>query len=174
MPPVTAKSTASLSDALLALDQGLSRSTSVEAGLACALEAIIDLTGATFGSGQLPDREGTLLLAVHHNMESEFCAVFARVRSTQATVCGRAFAQGRSVQVEDVMCDEAFAPFRSVAERQGFRAVLSTPCISLRGELQAMLSVHFRQPGRRPEADMVNTYLLARRAADWLEYLRGR
>lgn len=37
-----------------------------------------------------------------------------------------------------------------------------------------MLSVHFREPGRRPEADMVNTYLLARRAADWLEYLRGR
>ena len=81
-------------------------------------------------------------------------------------------AKTRSI-IEDVQCDEAFAPFRSVAAAARFRAVQSTPFVASSGEILGVLSTYFRQPHRLSMREMRLADLHARLAVGLIERARA-
>jgi PAS domain S-box-containing protein len=59
--------------------------------------------------------------------------------------CGLAYASRAAAIVEDTEEDEHFAPYRSAARREGFRAVHSRPLIDRHGQVFGAVSIHFAQ-----------------------------
>jgi len=100
---------------------------------------------------------------------------FERLRETDegSTSEARAIrARTRSV-IEDVLCDEAFTPFRSVAAAARFRAVQSTPLVASSGEILGVLSTYFRQPHQLSMREMTLADLHARLAVDLIDAERA-
>src|SRR5215475_8008650 len=93
--------------------------------LAGALAEVVRLHGVTLGNVQLMDWSSRQLrIAVNHGFGSEFLQVFHRVGMQHGSVCARALRERRPMLVDDVLADAAFEPYRAVAGRAGFRAVL--------------------------------------------------
>jgi PAS domain S-box-containing protein len=137
------------------------------------LVAIMRLQNADFGKVQLHDPErGGLVIVAHRNFPLEFLEHFAFVRSDDCA-SGRAVQRRERIIIEDVECDEAFAPHRAVAAATGFRAVQSTPLISHSGGLLGMLSTHFRKAHRPSDFELRLTDLYARYATQTLERKRA-
>jgi GAF domain-containing protein len=79
-----------------------------------------------------------------------------------------------SVVIEDVVVDDDFAPYRSIAYRSGFRAVQSTPVVSSNGATLGILSTHFATPRRPNEKTMDALKGAARLIADSIIFHRVR
>jgi PAS domain S-box-containing protein len=141
--------------------------------LAEVLDATIALHGADFGNAQLFDPEtGALEIVAQRGFEKEFLDHFKEVRD-ENSACGRAWASGQRVVIEDVQADPGFEPHRRIAASAGVRAVQSTPLISRGGELWGMLSTHFRRTHRPSEHTLGLTDLYARYAADMIDRKRA-
>jgi signal transduction histidine kinase len=136
--------------------------------LRLGLDTIIELHGADFGNLQLYDRKTrTLRLAVHKGFDEPFLAYFAEVDAAHGSVCGQALRTGARVVVEDVEADPEFAPHRHIARGSGFRAVQSTPLISMEtGRPVGMVSTHFREKIRLTRRELELTDIISRQLAD--------
>jgi hypothetical protein len=133
------------------------------------LESAIRMHGADFGNVQLYDeRTKSLTIYAQRGFKQPFLDHFASVSADEACACGVALRTGGAVIVEDVECDEGFAPHRAVAADAGFRAVQSTPLIAGTGRFAGVLSTHFARPHRPSRLAMLTTGLYGRLAADLL------
>lgn len=124
------------------------------------------LTGATFGNVQLVDwRSGELRIVAHHGFLPEFLRYFARVKYDDTCACARVLAGRDAIFISDVMVDAAFAPYRGMAERAGFRAVQSTPLLSASSAFVGVVSTHFPTVHTPTAATLASVGGVARSAA---------
>jgi signal transduction histidine kinase len=137
------------------------------------LSSIVAAHNAAFGSLKTFDlgegtREGTLC---HGFAAGSFQPL--RELGGRETSEARATQTKRRVILEDVECDEAFAPYHSVAAVVGFRAVQSTPLIAPSGEVVGVLSTYFREPHRLSMRERRLADLHARLAVDLIGRARA-
>jgi CheY-like chemotaxis protein len=139
--------------------------TDLQSVLDCVLDNGLELTEATLGNVKLVNQQGYLTIAAQRGFHQEFLDFFHRANADDClTICGRALRDRRAI-ISDVMSDEEFAPWRSVAERAGFRSLQSTPIISGSGALLGIVSTHFPIPHQPTESEMNAVRLLANLAA---------
>jgi PAS domain S-box-containing protein len=147
------------------------------AGLEPLLQEVMDVAvaimGAQRGTLQLLEEE-TLRIAAHHGHQRPFLEFFASAES-RASVCGEATKRGERVVVPDVEQSELFAgtPSLAVLSEAGVRAVQSTPILSRTGRLLGILTTQWGEPYTPDEHDLWRIDLLARQAADLIEYTRA-
>src|SRR5690348_6698545 len=115
---------------LNALSSRLWRKRTLAEGLEEMLAAIIELLGADKGNIQIITDRAALVFAAQQGFDEEFLTYFEEVSAEDQSACGRALRSGERIIVEDVETDHAYAPFREMARRAGYRAVQSTPLIS--------------------------------------------
>jgi GAF domain-containing protein len=148
--------------------------TNLQALLDCALVHCLDLCGTELGNIQLIDwNRGYLEIKSQHGFCDEFLTFFERVTAREGSACARALRTLDSVVIEDVMVDNDFAPYRSIAYRSGFRAVQSTPVVSSSGATLGILSTHFATPRRPNEKTMDALKGVARLIADSIIFHRA-
>lgn len=92
----------------------------------------------------------------------------------EAGACVRAFATGRRAIVFDVETDSSFQQYRGIARFIGFRAVHSTPIVTLAGEILGVISLYFSAPRDPDELEIQFSDMCARHAAEAVESRRNR
>src|SRR5262245_58480627 len=153
----------------------LSSRTDLGSVLGYVLETGLELTGAPLGNIQLMDwPAGYLTIEVQRGFHREFLDFFQRVKADSGSACGRALRERRVVIIQDVMVDEDFVPYRSVAERAKFRSVQSMPFISTSGAFVGILSTHFSIPRHPTECEINAVRSLATLAANAIIRQRAR
>ena len=159
---------------LYRLSAQLLQPASLHAALAQILDASIELIGADMGNIQIyqPARD-TLEIIVQRGFNQESLDRFETVTAGDGTACGRALASRERVIIEDVERDELFRPHRATAARAGYRAVLSVPLISRRGDILGVLSTHCQEPHRPGERELRMLDLYAGHAVDAIERIRA-
>ena len=120
------------------------RWSSFTAQLQGLLNAAITADGALKGNVQLfnPYFDGLQIVA-HHGFDKPFLQQFGLVRWDEPTACGRAYRFGLRVVIPDISIDRFYAPYLSIAQASGYRAVQSTPVIASGGSVIGVLSTHF-------------------------------
>ena len=163
-------------EALKTLNESSSRLWQVRTlkeGLEEMLSATIDLLGADKGNVQVLDPDRLILtIAAQRGFETDFLEFFKEVSAGDNCACGRSLRTGERLIIDDVEHDAPFAPFREVARRADFRAVVSTPLIGKGGTPLGIISAHFRLPHRPSNQDLARLDLYARQAADFIERCR--
>ena len=108
------------------------------------LNAAITADRASKGNVQLfnPYLDGLQIVA-HHGFDKPFLQRFGIVRWDEPTACGRAYRFGLRVVIPDISVDCCYAPYLSIAQASGYRAVQSTPIIQSGGSVIGVLSTHF-------------------------------
>jgi len=151
----------------------LSNCADLQSIVNCVLDGGLELTEATLGNVKLVDqRKGYLTIAAQRGFHREFLDFFNRANADDnLSICGRALRERRAI-ISDVMLDEEFAPWRSVAERAGFRSLQSTPIISGSGALLGIVSTHFPIPHQPTESKMKAVRSLANLAASAIVRVR--
>src|SRR5262245_34534217 len=141
--------------------------------LDCVLDGGVELTDANLGNVKLVDqRQGYLTIAAQRGFQQEFLDFFHRANADDSlSICGRALRERRAI-ISDVMTDEEFTPWQSVAERAGFRSLQSTPLISSSGALVGIISTHFPIPHQPTEHEMNAVRSLAKLAANAIVRVR--
>ena len=138
------------------------------------LEATIELNGADKGNVQLFNEEtGALEIVAQRGFGWQFLDFFREVRLDSNAASGQAMRSGQRVLIPDVMNDELYAPYRSIALLTGYRAVQTTPLLGAGGRLLGMMSTHWSRPYRPSERDQRLTDLYARQVADFIERMRS-
>jgi len=146
---------------------------SLREALDIMISGSIDLLGADMGLIQLLDGETKLLRTVgHQGFKPALPEAFFEFPS-EDTARGRALRSGKTVVIEDIELDEAYAPLRSFARDQGYRAVIAAPLIGRYGAVQGMFSLHFRSPHRPNDADLRRLELFRRRGGDFIERFKA-
>jgi GAF domain-containing protein len=145
--------------------------TSAEMRSVCEplLQQSLALTGAPLGNVQLVDwQAGALDIVAQRGFQPDFLRFFARVNCQDSCACARALATRAPIVIGDVMSDTAFAPYRDIADRAGFRAVQSTPLISSSSALVGMVSTHFPAAHAPTDQELASLREAGRRAADMI------
>src|SRR6185312_10719399 len=93
-------------------------------------------------------------IAVQRGFEKEFLDFFREVTTEDDSACGRALRARERIVIEDIETDEAYAPLRPIAQRAGYRAVVSAPLIGIGGMPLGIVSVHFGTSHRPSEQDL--------------------
>lgn len=145
----------------------VSTTTRLQEALDEILVTAIELFEADFGNIQLfmPEQR-CLRIVAQHGFGVQFLKTLETVRPGDPSAYGRAAAARETCSIEDVTRDPAYAPYREIAAKAGFRAVQAIPLISRSGELVGVLSVHFRMVRSFSDRDRHIGNLLARQAAD--------
>jgi PAS domain S-box-containing protein len=139
-------------------------------GLDEMLAGVIELLGADRGNIQLYDaHKGVLVIAAQHGFDPEFLDFFREVSAEDPSACGRALRSGQCVAIVDVEADAPFAPFREVARKAGYRAVISVPLAANGDAPLGVMSAHFRSVHRPSDADQRRLALYARQAANFIQ-----
>jgi PAS domain S-box-containing protein len=139
------------------------------------LEAAITLTGADKGNIQLLDPStGKLKIFAQQGLNLPFLKFFEYVDPGESAACGAAMERLERVVVEDVTLSPIFRGSEAldVLQREGVRAVQSTPLVSRTGQLLGMISTHFVKVHALSERELQLIDILARQAADILERKR--
>ena len=125
-------------------EKDVDRWSSFTAHLQGLLHAAITADGASKGNVQLfnPYLDGLQIVA-HQGFDKPFLQQFGIVRWDEPTACGRAYRFGLRVVIPDISLDRFYAPYRSIAQASGYRAVQSTPIIQPGGSVIGVLSTHF-------------------------------
>jgi GAF domain-containing protein len=157
------------------LAQKLRDCTGLQMLLDYSLAHCLDLCGTEFGNIQLINwKRGYLEIKSQYGFRDEFLTFFKRVTAKEGSACARALRTLEPVVIEDVMVDDDFAPYRSIAYESGFRAVQSTPVVSSRGATLGILSTHFATPHQPNEKTMDAVKDVARLIADSIIFHRAR
>jgi two-component sensor histidine kinase len=146
-----------------------------KACLGAALEAAIEITGASKGTLQLFDPDANALtIAVQQGFEQPFLDFFKYVHD-DPSACAAAMRSRERVIVEDVTKSQIFAgqPSLNVLSEAGVRSVISTPLAGSSRKIAGMISVHFGQPHRPAEHELHTLDLLAAQTADYLDRKRS-
>jgi PAS domain S-box-containing protein len=157
---------------LYELSSRLTATSDLSSLLGDALDAVIELQGADFGTIQLYDPDtDTFAIFAQRGFGQDFLDHFRSVDARTQCACGIAARDGQRVIIEDVLVHQEFAPHRAIAASAGFRAVQSTPLIDRNsGSFVGILSTHFREPHRPSERELRLTDLYARQAADIIAF----
>jgi len=155
---------------LNAAGRRLWQAESLSHGLQEMLVATIDLLGADMGNVQVFDAERQALrIVAQRGFDDDFIEFFREVSADDSSACGRALRTSQMVVIEDVEQETTFAPYLDAARAAGFRAVVSLPFCSFRGEPLGVLSAHFRSPCRPAAFDLEQLALYGRLAASFVE-----
>ena len=139
------------------------------------LETVIGVTHADFGTIQLVDRSSKRLRIVTERGLPEAFVSFFDTTDNAGGACGAALERGTRIVVEDVrMASEYTETSRRVMLDSGILACQSTPLLSRGGGMLGIISTHFRSPHRCTEKELQFVDLLARHAADFIEYGQRR
>jgi PAS domain S-box-containing protein len=147
------------------------------AGLQPLLQEIMDaavaIVRAEWGTLQLLEGD-SLRIVAHHGHQPPFLEFFAAAEN-RTSVCGEATRRGDRVVVPDVETNSLFAgtPSQVVLREAGVRAVQSTPMINRNGVLLGILTTQWSVPYQPDEHDLWRIDLLARQAADLIEYAKA-
>lgn len=155
------------------MNQRLPASATFEAAIATILADVVALHGAEFGNAQLV-HGAKLVMVAAHGLRSPFLLAFREVRTADGCACGRAWQTGEPVIVADVYQDEAYAPFRAIANEAGYRSVQSTPLIASNGIAFGMVSTLFANRYVPTEIEMGTCKAYCALAADRLQVLLER
>ncbi|WP_442756563.1 CheR family methyltransferase [Methylocystis sp. JAN1] len=139
----------------------------IEQPLGAILDAIIELTGAHFGSIHLLDSvKNALRLVAHRGFEEEAPEPVITLDAFSGSVCGAALSRRERITFEDVEKEPAAKPALQEARAIGYRAVICSPLSATSGKLVGMLILYFREPHQfsSPESRLVD--ICARQAAD--------
>jgi len=141
--------------------------------LALILGALCDVHGTPLGLVWLLSRDGGRLLIEASQGYGE--ATLARLRDVHPGegASGLACLERRRVVIDDTETDPRFAAFRWLSRENGFRAIHSTPMISLTGEIIGAISVHLPAPRRPTEREVSLADIYARKAAVFTERARA-
>jgi PAS domain S-box-containing protein len=144
--------------------------------LQAILETLVDVHNADFGLLSLYDAASKCLTpGASLGFDDVALKALASVEpGPNEGACGSAFATRERAVVEDTETDGRCECYRSMARDVGFRAVHSTPMMTRGGEVMGVISVHFKQPRRPTETEMLLADLCARHAADAMEVARSR
>jgi PAS domain S-box-containing protein len=157
---------------LVELTARVARSMDLRDVLGETLAAVTHLLGTAMGNVLLYDPERkTLSPAASLGLTPEYLKLIERVE-LGAGSCGAAFVRKAQLIVEDVETDPLYAPFLAASRVGGYRAVFSTPLLSLRGEALGTIAVFFREPHRPSERECRMTELYARQAGQAIENAR--
>jgi hypothetical protein len=119
------------------------------------LDGALSLLRADRGNVQILDpATGSLRIVAQHGFDADFLDHFAVV-ADDGSACGRAAAQGTQTVIADVSVDPRFIPHREIAAASGFRAVQSTPLTDHADRVLGVVSVHYPQPYRPPDRDLL-------------------
>jgi PAS domain S-box-containing protein len=115
-----------------------------------------------------------LRIVAQRGLTPQFVDFFGVIAEGEAA-CGLAMQQKRRIVVEDVLTSTVFAgsPARGVLLAEGIRALQSTPLLSRSGEFLGIISTYFGEPHTPSDRTLRLIDLLARQAADWIEYQRS-
>jgi GAF domain-containing protein len=134
------------------------------------LEQAIKMNRAKLANMQILDTSRNCLeMVAHRGFKTDFIEHFRIVTEDDGSVCGRALKSHQTVFVEDVSADEDFLPHLPFARSAGYRAVMSTPLISSRGNIIGVISTHFNLPRRFSQNEKTNFERFCRHAADTIE-----
>jgi hypothetical protein len=132
---------------------GLPLRPTLERALPVLLDRGMWLLDADLGAVQVLDGpSGALRLIAHAGFDDDFVERFAIV--DQGLAAFTRVAEGGRAVVADVHTHPAFAPYRSMAARYGFRAVQATPLRDYTGRTVGMLSTLWRRPVRPTQRDL--------------------
>jgi GAF domain-containing protein len=123
-------------------------------GLRTILNDVIALHGAEFGNIQLAIDNDTLALIEHRGFDQPSLQSLRRVARSGAAVSARAFASRKPVIIPDLFQDRALAPYHSLANAMGVRAMQATPLIDSGGKCVAVVSTHFANVHTPTEIEM--------------------
>lgn len=139
------------------------------------IDAAIHISGADFASVQLIDPLSSKLRVVRtYGLPPSWVDFWNRVPQEQGA-CGMALKRRRLVIVEDVEQSPIFkGPSLKIQLKAGVRAVQSTPIVSRSGKQLGVFSTHYKKPHRPDRHTLQLLDLLARQAADFIEYGRAR
>ena len=149
--------------------RAMSDASRSETILQMALDAAMKASQADMGNVQLAGADGLRIVA-ERGFRHEFLDFFARVDDA-TSACGRALRDGRSIVVEDVARDPAFAGTEAllVVQAAGVIAVQSTPLVGPSGRILGVLSTHYRAPGGPRHKELACIAAIASDAAAALE-----
>jgi signal transduction histidine kinase/CheY-like chemotaxis protein len=136
------------------------------------LDATIAITSADRGVVQLL-HSGSLHIAAQRGFSEEYLERFASVRTGEPSASSRALHSGRTVVIEDVMADSAYAPLHEIAVASGYRGVQATPLRSRSGEILGVLSTHYSAPYHASQRDRRILDLYTQQATDFIERVRN-
>jgi PAS domain S-box-containing protein len=138
------------------------------------LDATMLLLDAQQGNIQLydPVRE-VLEIVAHRGLPEHFLAALRTVSRHDQTASARALREGRRVIIEDVMKDPAYAPYRDIAVRAGYRAVQATPMLGHDGRLLGILATELTEARNFSPQELRILDLYSRQAADAVERARA-
>ncbi|HUN55020.1 MAG TPA: ATP-binding protein [Smithella sp.] len=146
-----------------------------EAVLTEIVDAAIAISGADFGNIQLLDpKSSTLKIAAYRGFPKWWLDYWSNV-SEGSGVCGTALEKGERVMVEDVEKSPIFAGTDAlqIQLKAGIHGVQSTPLVSRSGKPLGMFSTHYKIPHRPDEKALRRLDLLARHAADIIEWVNA-
>jgi hypothetical protein len=132
-----------------------------------SLDSAVAHFGADFGTVQLYDPERrSLRIVAQRNCPARFMAYFESVGNA-TTSCGTALKRRQRVVVGDVATDPLFAgkDATRVLMDCGIRAMHSTPLFCRPARLRGMLTLHYRDARRPPDAQFAFADVLGRRMA---------
>jgi GAF domain-containing protein len=113
---------------------------------------------------------GTLYLRAQRGFGSKFLQHFEAVDKHDTYAWGTALRDKILTAINDVQADARFAEHRNAAALGNFRAALSAPLISPRGQPLGVVSVYFPHPTRFSASDLEAFQRHAERSAaaiDW-------
>jgi GAF domain-containing protein len=137
-------------------------------GLRTILNDVIALHGAEFGNIQLAIDNDTLALIEHRGFDQPSLQSLRRVARSGAAVSARAFASRKPVIIPDLFQDRALAPYHSLANAMGVRAMQATPLIDSGGKCVAVVSTHFANVHTPTEIEMETLQQYGFVAADFI------
>ncbi len=139
------------------------------------VDAAISLSGADFSDIQLLDPISLALRIVAQRGFPPWWLEFWNDVPTLQGSCGLAFERGERVVVGDVEKSPIFTgEALEMQLKAGVRALQSTPIISRSGKLLGVFSTHYKNCYRADERTLQLLDLLARQAADIIEYAQTK
>jgi PAS domain S-box-containing protein len=115
-----------------------------------------------------------LRIVARKGLTPQFIGFFGITAEGHAA-CGLAMKEKRRIVIDNVATSPLFAgsPGGSVLLAEGILALQSTPMLSRSGEFLGVISTHYREPHTPSDWTLRVIDLLARQAADWIEYQRS-
>jgi GAF domain-containing protein len=130
-----------------------------------SLAVSISAQAGDMGTIQVVDDCGALRIVAQRGFRKEFLKHFKTVRVNDNSACGRAYRAASAVSIPDIREDVGFAPHRAIAEAAGFRAVQSAPLVKSDGNVNGVLSIHYKAVLPKPDWRLQMLYASALRTS---------
>lgn len=135
--------------------------------LGTILEAIVRLHDTTHGFLSLRNAIGHLEVSAIIGFDESIVDDLKKLRLGEGS-CGKTMRSKTRTIVEDTDVDPLFKNLKEMTRKHGFRAVHTTPILDRAGECIGVLAVHFREPRRPTEMEILLTDMYVREAAEFM------